>query len=80
MPTILDASLPNIWYELSLVRPFAMPTFDGTVDEARLIFGTSAPRNHPAIELEQFDRDWPIADHPGTYGLNIAGLLAEVGP
>jgi len=78
MPAILQASLPNVWFELSLVRPFAMSTYDGTVDEPRLIFGTSAPRNAPAVEVKHFNRHWPIADHPGTYGQNITALLAEV--
>lgn len=78
MPAILDVAPPNVWFELSLVRPFAMSTYDGTVDEERLIFGTSAPRNVPAVELEHFNRNWPITDHPGTYGQNITALLAEV--
>ncbi len=78
MPVVLEIAPPNVWFELSLVRPFAMPTYDGTVDEGRLIFGTSAPRNAPGVELEHFDRTWPIAEHPGTYGQNISALLAEV--
>ncbi len=55
-----------------------MPAYGALIDESRLIFGSSAPRNDLPFEVQQFDRHWPIAQHPGTYGDNLARLLAEV--
>ena len=67
----------NIWYELSFVRPFALPVWAGIVDESRLIFGSSAPRNDPRFELRAFDRFLSIREHPGVYGANLLALLGE---
>ena len=71
---------PNVWFELSLVRPFAMPGYGACVDESRLIFGTAAPRNDPVVEIEHFNANWPVAEHRGTYGENLRALLTEVRP
>ncbi len=78
MPAILKTAPPNLWFELSFVRPWAMPQYAQQTDEARLIFASSAPRNDMGFELGQFDRAWPIAEHPGMYGLNMARLIEEV--
>jgi predicted TIM-barrel fold metal-dependent hydrolase len=80
MPAVLRAALPNLFFELSLVRPWGLPAYAAMVDESKLIFGSSAPRNDLAFELAQFDRHWPIARHPNTYGPNLASLLAQVTP
>jgi uncharacterized protein len=80
MSVVFGLAPQNVWFELGLVRPFAMSAYGQIADEGRLVFGTSAPRNDPIIEIEQFDRHWPIADHPGTYGDNLAELIAEVRP
>lgn len=80
MPAVLKMKLENLWYELSFVRPWAIPGYAAKGDEARLIFATSAPRNDPAFELQQANRFWPIAEHPGTYGGNLLRLLSEVTP
>lgn len=78
MPSIFKLRLPNLWFELSFVRPWGMPAYGSLADESRWIFGTSAPRNDPEFELRRFDADWPIVKHDGTYGANLAELLKAV--
>lgn len=78
MPATLKLKLPNLWFELSLVRPFAIQHWGKIAGDERLIFGTSAPRNLPSHELRHADASWPIDKNPGTYGRNIETLLAEV--
>ncbi|MCX5662174.1 MAG: amidohydrolase family protein [Planctomycetota bacterium] len=80
MPAALKLKLPNLWFELSLVRPFAIHHWGKIAGDERLIFGTSAPRNLPRHELQHADLSWPIAKNSGTYGRNIEALLAEVRP
>jgi predicted TIM-barrel fold metal-dependent hydrolase len=78
MPTVFGLVLENIWFELSFVRPWTIPTYAKLTDESRLIFASAAPRNDLRFELEQANASWPIKEHPGTYGGNLARLLAEV--
>lgn len=78
MPTVLGLRLENLWFELSFVRPWAVPGYAKLSDESRLIFASSAPRNDLRFELDQLRQRWPIEEHPGTYGENLARLLAEV--
>jgi predicted TIM-barrel fold metal-dependent hydrolase len=78
MPAILRHAPPNLWFELSFVRPWGLPAYAALIDESRLIFGSSAPRNDPAHELRFFNESWPIAEHPQSYGDNLARLLQEV--
>lgn len=80
MPTILGLQLPNVWFELSFVRPWAVANYGKLTDESRLIFASSAPRNNLNFELRQLQQWWPIANHPATYGGNLQRLLAEVRP
>jgi len=68
-------ALTNLWYELSLVRPWSVPGYLELVGPNRLIFASSAPRNDLGFELKQFDQYVPIKDYPQIYGGNIAGLL-----
>lgn len=77
---VFRLKLSNIWFELSFIRPWGAANFAGQVDESRLIFGSSCPRNDLEFELSQFDAHWPIKDHPGTYGGNILKLIEEVRP
>jgi predicted TIM-barrel fold metal-dependent hydrolase len=78
MSVVLAMRLPNLWYELSFVRPWAAASYGGLTDESRLIFGTSSPRNDMAFELRQLQALWPVAEHPQTYGGNLQRLLDEV--
>lgn len=78
MPPVLNMHLENLWFEVSLIRPWALPRYAEIAGSSRLIFGSSSPRNDPGFELKHFDRHWPRAEHPDTYGGNIAGLLAGV--
>jgi predicted TIM-barrel fold metal-dependent hydrolase len=78
MPAVLRLKLPNVWYETSLIRPWAVPNYGNIIGEDRLIFGSSAPRNVPGFELEHADKHWPRAQHPNTYGPNLAKLLSGV--
>ena len=77
MPAVLRAAGKNVWFELSLVRPWASVGYAAAGGRHRLVFGSSAPRNHPAFELRAL-RDWlPIEEYPDVYGGNMAALLAE---
>lgn len=75
---VIKMGLPNLWFETSLIRPFALPRYGAAADEDRLLFGTSAPRNIPAHELQHTELHWPRAQHPAMYGANLLRLLAEV--
>ena len=78
MPTIFELKLPNLYFELSFVRPWNVPNYAKLAAESRLIFASSSPRNDMRFELQQFAKWWPIAEHPATYGGNLERLLAEV--
>ena len=79
MPAILSHhQLPNVWYELSLVRPWVTKQYLELVDPSRLIYGSSAPRNDPVFELTQFNEYLPTGDYPQVYGQTLADLLTEV--
>jgi predicted TIM-barrel fold metal-dependent hydrolase len=83
MPAVLTMNLENLWYELSFVRPWAIPAYAallGSDGDSRLIFASSAPRNDLAFELREANAFWPIEEHPGTYGGNLLRLLSEVTP
>jgi len=80
MPSVLEMRLANIWLELSFVRPWAVGRYASLIDESKLIFGSSCPRNDMGFELNQFNQHWPIADHPATYGRNLLKLIAEAQP
>ena len=78
MPAVFKAAPENVWFELSLVRPFTVSAYAGMVDHGRLIFGTAAPRNHPAFEVRQLAEYLPTAEHADLYGGNLGRLLSEV--
>jgi len=75
MPAVFRAAPKNVWFELSLVRPWAAAGYAGLTDPSRLIFGSAAPRNHPAYELRHLSQYLPVADNPLIYGENIIRLL-----
>ena len=65
MPAILKHhALTNLWFELSMVRPWAVPTYLQAVKSDRLIFASASPRNDPRFELEQLNAVLPVAEHP----------------
>ncbi|MCC6679940.1 MAG: amidohydrolase family protein [Phycisphaeraceae bacterium] len=76
MPAVLALGLNNLWYEISLVRPWAVARYGQLMGDDRLIFASSAPRNDPATELNLLNIHWPIREHPGTYANNLRRLLA----
>lgn len=78
MPSVLRMKLPNVWLELSFVRPWAVGGYTRLMDESKLLFGSSSPRNVLGFEREQFDKHWPIREHPATYGENLMKLISEV--
>lgn len=80
MPSVLRMNLSNVWLELSFVRPWAIQGYTRLMDESKLLFGSSAPRNVQGFELEQFDTHWPIRQHAPTYGDNLLKLFAEARP
>lgn len=77
MTAVFELGLKNVWYELSLMRPWAVVEHIKHVDRSRLIFGSSAPRNDPVFELQQFAKHLPIEEYPDIYGHNITRLLEE---
>jgi predicted TIM-barrel fold metal-dependent hydrolase len=77
MSPVFRQAPSNLWYELSFVRPWVVPGYGEFVNPSRLIFGSSAPRNSLSHEIDHFNRHWPIADHPETYGGNLMSLLKE---
>lgn len=77
MKPILGAALPNLWFDVSLCRPWVVPSFAPLVDKSRLMWGSSAPRNDPGYELRASDAVWTIKDHPEFYGGNLATLLGD---
>ncbi|NUQ65045.1 MAG: amidohydrolase family protein [Pirellulales bacterium] len=78
MPAVLASAPDNVWFELSLVRPWAAAAYAKAGHRDRLIFGSSAPRNCPAFELRMLDALLPVQDYPDIFGGNFAALLAEV--
>lgn len=78
MPSIAKHHLgKNLWLETSLVRPWAVPAYLEAAGEGRVIFGSAAPLNDPAFELEQLAALLPPSDHPGFYGGNLLNLIGD---
>jgi len=80
MPAVLRAAPGNVWFELSLVRPWSAAAYVRQSDRSRFIFGSAAPRNDPAFELAQLNAYLPIAEYPDLYGGNLTALLREARP
>jgi uncharacterized protein len=78
MPAVLKAAPKNLWFEVSLARPWSVAAYAAILDRPALIFGSFAPRSDPAYELDQLSRYLPVAEHPDIYGGNLAGLFGEV--
>jgi predicted TIM-barrel fold metal-dependent hydrolase len=78
MPAVLRQAPENVWYELSLVRPWAAANYVRIGDQSKFLFGSSAPRNHPACELRHLRAILPLEDYPDIYGGNLAALLGEM--
>ncbi len=68
----------NLFLETSLVRPWALPSYLELAGADRVIFGSAAPRNDLAFELEQAQSLLPLQEHPGFYGKNLRRILGEV--
>jgi predicted TIM-barrel fold metal-dependent hydrolase len=79
MAAVLKAAPANVWFELSLVRPWAAAAYVKQSDRSRFLFGSSAPRNDAAFELARLDEHLPMAEYPDVYGGNLARLLKEAG-
>ena len=76
MTTILkNHQLPNLWFELSLVRPWVVPNYIDLAGPSRFIWASSAPRNDPKVELEQLQRFVSLEQFPDVFGGNLAQLL-----
>lgn len=78
MPALIRMAPKNVWFELSLVRPWAAAGYVKSGDRRRFLFGTAAPRNDPAMELRHLSGFLPIEEYPDVYGGNLAALVAEV--
>lgn len=78
MRAVFRCATDNLWYDLSLVRPFAASDLLDMVSPDRLIFGSLAPRSDPALELRHLGNYLPISEYPQIFGGNIAALLHKV--
>jgi uncharacterized protein len=78
MPAVLRSAPENLWFEISLARPTTVVGYVAVADRRRLIFGSSAPRNDLALELDSLLSVLPAEDYADIYGGNLAALLAEV--
>lgn len=77
MPGVIAAGLENLWFETSLVRPWAAAAYAKLLRWPAIVFGSSAPRNDPAYELERLRRELPLEAYPEIYGETLAQLLQE---
>lgn len=77
MAAVLKAAPANVWFELSLVRPWGAAAYVRTSDRARFVFGSASPCNDAAFELSRLNEHLPIAEYPDVYGANLSKLLAE---
>lgn len=75
MPAVLAAAPENVWFELSLVRPWSAAQYAASADPSRLLFGSAAPRNSPEYELCHFAEALPFEQYPAVYGENLLRLL-----
>ncbi len=78
MRAVFHCATDNLWYDLSLVRPFAATDLLNMVSPDRLIFGSLAPRSDPVLELRHLGNYLPIDEYPQIFGGNIAALLEKV--
>jgi uncharacterized protein len=79
MPAVLKTAPKNVWFEVSLARPWSVASYAAILDRPALVFGSSAPRNDPVYELEQLACYLPVTEHPDFYGANLARLLGLLG-
>ncbi len=78
MPVVIRLASENMWFEVSLLDPWAATLYARIGTPRKLIFGSSAPRSNPVFELKALRAMLPVEDHPDLYGDNLAALLAEV--
>ena len=77
LPILRRHQLPNVWYDVSLVRPWAVPGYLELAGSSRFIFASAAPRNDLPFETQQLQRHLPLETYPDVYGGNLARLLGE---
>jgi len=79
MMAVVRGSPRNLWFELSLARPWAAASYVHSETRGRVLFGSGAPRNDPAFELGQLEKYLPLSDHPDVYGANLLRLTRRAG-
>jgi len=77
MPDAIRVATENVWFEVSLLDPWAAAQY-ARINRAKVIFGSSAPRSNPVLDLRALCEKLPIKEYPDVYGDNLAALLAEV--
>jgi uncharacterized protein len=77
VPAVIRMGLQNIYYEVSLARPWAVAGYAKLPQRPAMIFGSAAPRNDACYELERLQQYLPLAEYPDVYGNNLARLLKE---
>lgn len=79
-PILRSHRSENLWFELSFIRPWAIPSMLEFCGSDRFVYGSSAPRQSQAFELRHLTKFMPIEDYPGVYGKNLLRLLGEEEP
>ncbi len=79
MPDVIRLASENVWFEVSLVDPWAAARYARTGGRHRVLFGTAAPRSNPVFEIRALRAQLPVEDYPDVYGGNLAALIAEAG-
>jgi len=78
MPDAIRLASENVWFEVSLLDPWAAAQYAKAGNRQKVLFGSSAPRSNPAFELRSLMSMLPAQDYPDVYGGNLAALIAEI--
>lgn len=78
MPFVFSCGLANLWFELSLVRPWAIANYYKLGGDSKLLFASAAPRNDATVEMRHLASHLPKEAYSAIFGQNIVQLLAEV--
>jgi uncharacterized protein len=73
---VLKCDLSNLWYDISLARPWAAADLVKKGYGGRTIYSSGSPRNDTLVELAELERDLPRKSHPDLYGGNLMNLLS----
>lgn len=76
LTAVAECELPNLWFDLALVRPWAGADLVRMGYGSRTIFSSGAPCNNLEFELSELEQLLPRDAHPNIYGGNLMNLLS----